>query len=120
MSSPQNTLPGIIFKSPDGRTYFIPQKVLNGFEIQDPAGKTVLEQLITAAPTPGLKLFRVYKPERTAIGSDDCLNGCGKAWQQSLAMRPEAVQFLDAEMLVCLPARQFGAIVTTGSGSHDE
>jgi hypothetical protein len=69
MSSPQNTLPGIIFKSPDGRTYFIPQKVLNGFEIQDPAGKTVLEQLITAAPTPGLQAYSV-SINRSALQSD--------------------------------------------------
>jgi len=50
MSDPKNALAGVVLKTPKGDTYFIPQKVLEGFRVEDPAGKTMLDQLVASAP----------------------------------------------------------------------
>ena len=52
MADYQNALSGVALKTPDGKRYFIPQKMLEGFSVEDPSGTSVLDQQIAAAPAP--------------------------------------------------------------------
>jgi hypothetical protein len=43
---PQNTASGVVLKTRNGKTYFIPQKVLDGFSVEPAAGREALDKII--------------------------------------------------------------------------
>jgi hypothetical protein len=54
-----HTVSGVVFKSAEGKTYFIPHKVMEGFRVDDPAGQKMLDQHISSTATAPLQAHSV-------------------------------------------------------------
>ncbi len=58
MSSPHNTTSGVVLKTEDGKVYFLPQRVLDGFAVNNSPGIEMLTKAIQK-PTQTHEAFSV-------------------------------------------------------------